>query len=99
MKSIMISQPMNGKTYEEIIGERKSVTRILENQGYNVMDTIIKNSNASLDDIQFLLKSLSFLANADCIYFMQGWEKSRGCKIEHQVAVEYGKEIIYSNKI
>ena len=99
MKSIMISQPMNGKTYEEIIGERKSVTRILENQGYNVMDTIIKNSNASLDDIQFLLESLSFLANADCIYFMQGWEKSRGCKIEHQVAVEYGKEIIYSNKI
>ena len=29
---------------------------------------------------------------------MKGWEKARGCKIEHQVAVEYGKEIMYCNQ-
>ena len=29
---------------------------------------------------------------------MKGWEKARGCKIEHQVAVEYGKEVLYCNQ-
>lgn len=31
------------------------------------------------------------------IVFMKGWEKARGCKIEHQVAVEYGKQVTYCN--
>lgn len=28
-------------------------------------------------------------------YFCKGWEKARGCKIEHDAAVAYGLEIIY----
>ena len=28
-------------------------------------------------------------------YFCKGWEKTRGCKIEHDAAVAYGLEIIY----
>ena len=31
------------------------------------------------------------------VFFMKGWEKARGCKIEHQIAVEYGKEVKYEN--
>lgn len=26
-----------------------------------------------------------------------GWEYARGCKIEHEVAVEYGKKVMYEN--
>ena len=26
---------------------------------------------------------------------MDGWEKARGCKIEHDVAVNYGKKVFY----
>lgn len=99
MKNVMISQPMNGKSLEEIIEERKDIIKVLKKEGYNVMDTIIKNTGNKLEDIHYLLASLEFLINADYIFFMQGWEKSRGCKIEHLVAVEYGKKIMYENKI
>jgi hypothetical protein len=27
-------------------------------------------------------------------YFAKGWEKARGCKIEHEIALKYGIEII-----
>ena len=29
------------------------------------------------------------------VYFAKGWENARGCKIEHEVALAYGLEIIY----
>ena len=47
--------------------------------------------------IYMLFQSIRYLGKADMIVFMKGWEKARGCKIEHQVAVEFGKEITYCN--
>ena len=38
----------------------------------------------------YLGESLKLLATADVAYFAKGWEKARGCKIEHTCAVEYG---------
>lgn len=96
-KKIMISQPMRGKTNEQIREEREQLIRILENKGFNVMDTIIENFDDKVEPIFYLAKSLEYLANTDCVFFMKGWEKARGCKIEHQVAVEYGKQIYYEN--
>lgn len=97
IKTVMISQPMRGKTDEEIREERKQVVNMLENQGFNVIDTIIEDFTDKIDPIFYLVKSLEYLANANYVYFMKGWEKARGCKIEHEVAVEYGKEVIYEN--
>jgi len=30
------------------------------------------------------------LSTADVAYFAEGWDEARGCKIEHECAVEYG---------
>lgn len=42
MKKIMISQPMNGKTNEQIIEERHKLASELAEEGLQVIDTIIK---------------------------------------------------------
>ena len=98
MKKIMISQPMKGKTNEEIRKEREHLVTNIESNGDIVLDTIFNEAPKNVDEaIWFLSKSIEYLAQADVIFFMKGWEKARGCKIEHQVAVEYDKEIIYEN--
>ena len=98
MKKIMISQPMRGKTNELIKEERKVLVQEFEDKGYEVLDTVFDEAPKNVDEaIWFLSKSIEYLAQADIIFFMKGWEKARGCKIEHQVAIEYGKEIIYEN--
>ena len=98
MKKIMISQPMRGKTNELIKEERKVLVKEFEDRGYEVLDTVFNEAPKNVDEaILFLSKSIEYLAQADVIFFMKGWEKARGCKIEHQVAVEYDKEIIYEN--
>lgn len=98
MKKIMISQPMRGKTNELIKEERKVIVQEFEDSGYEVLDTVFDEAPKNVDEAIWLLsKSIEYLAQADIIFFMKGWEKARGCKIEHQVAVEYDKEIIYEN--
>lgn len=64
-----------------------------------VVDTIINEEPPKNADeaIYYLAKSIEFIGQVDTVYFMKGWEKERGCKIEHQVAVEYGKDIFYGN--
>lgn len=98
MKKIMISQPMKGKTNEEIRKEREHLVTNIESNGDIVLDTIFDEAPKNVDEaIWFLSKSIEYLAQADVIFFMKGWEKARGCKIEHQVAVEYDKEVMYEN--
>ncbi len=96
---IMISQPMRGKTNEQIRAERAELVKRMEEEGYEVLDTVIneippKDVN---DAIYYLSKSIEFIGKVDAVYFMRNWQKARGCKIEHEVAVEYGKRVFYGN--
>lgn len=95
---IMISQPMRGKTNEQIKKEREMLVKEIENAGDIVLDTVFNEAPKNVDAaVWFLAKSIEYLANADKVIFMPGWNKARGCKIEHEIAVEYGKEVLYCN--
>ena len=93
---IMISQPMRGKTEEQIRSEREELVRQLEKQGHEVIDTVLDISE-NKSPIYYLAKSIELLDKADAVVFMPGWQQARGCKIEHEVAVEYGKKVFYEN--
>lgn len=98
MKKIMISQPMRGKTNEEIRREREHLVKEIESNGDIVLDTIFDEPPKNIDEaIYYLSKSIEFIGKVDVVYFMKGWEKARGCKIEHEVAVEYDKQVFYEN--
>ncbi len=95
---IMISQPMKGKTNEQIREERKALVQALEQEGHEIVDTVFENAPADEDvAIYMLSQSIRYIGKVDALYFMKGWEKARGCKIEHDVAVEYGKQVFYEN--
>lgn len=89
---IMISQPMREKTNKQIREERAELVKELEKQGYEVIDTVLDISEDK-SPIYYLSKSLELLDLADAVIFMPGWENSRGCYIEFEVAKNYGKFI------
>lgn len=98
MRKIMISQPMKGKTNEQIKKEREQLVKEIENNGDIVLDTVFDiEPEDVVAPIYCLSKSIEYLAQADAVFFMKGWEKARGCKIEHEVAIEYGKDVFYEN--
>ena len=40
--------------------------------------------------LDYLARSIEFLAKADVAIFAPGWKNARGCRIEHQCAEDYG---------
>ena len=89
---IMISQPMRGKTNEQIRKEREELVRRLQEEGHEVIDTVLDISE-NKSPIYYLSKSIELLDKADGVVFMKGWQEARGCRIEHIIAYEYGKFI------
>lgn len=97
MKKLFISQPMRGKTDEEILAERKKAIESAERnlgEPVEVIDSFFQNAPADARPLWFLGKSLELLSTADIAYFAKGWEDARGCRIENQCAVEYDIEVI-----
>ena len=102
-KLAMISQPMNGKTDEEITATRERAIAALKEHGYEVVDSYFHNEfvNDKMPEetankpIWFLSKSLEKMSLCEALYCCEGWQYARGCKIEHEVATQYGLEIIY----
>lgn len=105
MKKAMLSQPMAGKTEEEIVATREKAISALKARGFEIVNTLFtdewysKESMTSRGVVQiplcFLAKSLENMSLCHAAYFCKGWEKARGCRIEHEAAKAYGLEIIY----
>lgn len=92
MKKLFISQPMRGKSDEEILTERKKAIKAaqeLVGEPVKVIDSFFQNAPADARPLLFLGKSLELLSTADVVYFAEGWQDARGCRIEHECAVEY----------
>ena len=97
MKRLFISQPMKGKSDEEILATRKRAVesaRRIVNEEVEVIDSFFQNAPADERPLWFLGKSLELLATADIAYFAKGWETARGCRIENTCAIEYGIETV-----
>ena len=104
-RKAMLSQPMAGKTKEEIASTRVQAMAALQELGYTVVNTLFTDEWYSAEKMQergvvqiplcFLAKSLENMSLCHAAYFCKGWEQTRGCRIEHEAAVAYGLEIIY----
>lgn len=105
MKKAMLSQPMAGKTKEEIVATREKAIAALKARGYDIVNTLFTDEWYSKEKMEergvvqiplcFLAKSLENMSLCHAAYFCKGWEQARGCKIEHDAAVAYGLVIIY----
>lgn len=97
MKKIFISQPMKGKTNEEIKKEREiiieQIDKKLNGEPFEVMDTVFDDFDGATP-LKFLAKSLMVMAEADAVYFADGWRDTRGCRIEKRCAIAYDLNII-----
>lgn len=97
MKKLFISQPMRGKTNEEILATREKAIASAERElgeKVEVIDSFFKDAPVDANPLWFLGKSLELLSTADVVFFAKGWEEARGCRIENTCAVEYGIELI-----
>ena len=104
-RKAMLSQPMAGRTEEEIKETRERAIEVLKGKGYEIVNTLFTDewySNEAIAErgvvqipLCFLAKSLENMSLCHVAYFCKGWEETRGCRIEHEAAKAYGLEVIY----
>ena len=104
---VMIIQPMQGKTAQEIVEKRDAAAAHLELMGYEVVNNLFddpqvdvyvvnatdKNSEKNMP-LNYLARSLRFMSYCDAVYFCKGWQDARGCRIEHDAAAAYGLDVM-----
>lgn len=103
-KLAMISQPMGGKTKEEILKERNRLIKHLNAMGYEVVDSFFEEKEYSDENLKkkgiknngvyFLGESLKKMAEVDLVYFAKGWGNYKGCVLEHNTAISYGIDVM-----
>ena len=93
---VYISQPTIGKTEAEIA----QTTRLLMERAkkrfgeVELLEVKIENVPEDAQPLWFLGKSLETMSKADVVYFANGWEESKRCRLENQCAMAYGLNII-----
>lgn len=93
-----ISQPMKGLSDDEIIQKGTEIEKYIKqyDPDAEILDSFFMDDVESKNiGVKYLAKSLDVLAEADRAYFASGWKGARGCKIEYEVAVNYGIPYIF----
>lgn len=87
---VFISQPMKGLSEKEIKSNREKAIRKIKSlygDDAEIIDSYMEGGGALL---WCLGKSIELLSIADVAYFLKGWNKARGCRIEYMCASNYG---------
>ena len=93
---VMISQPMQGKTDEEIKRERQKIVNKLEKLHIEVVNSFF-NEEAPNDinaGLYYMAKSIGAMSKVDAVFFTKDWQIARGCRIEREIAKAYGIKIL-----
>lgn len=88
-----ISQPMRGKTEEEIMAERNMVIAAMQlaNPEAEYIDSVLEHTPKDGKPALWCLgESLKLLSTADMCIFVGDWRYARGCCIEYLACRDYG---------
>lgn len=67
----------------------------IEKNEDNLLNKDIDDEDDINTSVLYLAKSIEKMAYCKAVYFCKGWEKARGCVIEHEVAQKYDLTCIY----
>lgn len=92
---VFISQPMRGRSDEEILAERNQIIEDVRRDYpfLEVLDSFFGDSDMSRA-LEYLGESIKLLAQADLAVFAPGWQEARGCRIEYECCKQYGIEVV-----
>lgn len=91
---IYISLPITG---QETLAREKAdrVKAALSRMGHHPVNPFDVYAGQTPEYADYLCCDLRALADCDAVYFCQGWDRSRGCRIEAAFASEMGIAAMY----
>lgn len=98
MKKIYISGPISGLPLETVCNNFTNAEVELLEQGYEPVNPFNNGLPTTATWEEHMRADLKLLLDCDAIYMLEGWEKSRGARIEYALAVDLKMDIQYQFK-
>ena len=97
MRKIYISGKITG-IEEEAKNLFKNAEEILTSQGFIVFNPMeLVPYNPSYEWSDYMKDDIKILTECDAIYMLDNWTESKGAKIERQLAIDLGLNVIYQS--
>lgn len=106
-KKMLICEPMSGKSFEKVKTDRLRFIKTIDREKYSVVGNLTPPEFVGSEDdihkvkngaVYCLAQSIDAMSRCDVVLFRPGWQNARGCQMEHEIATEYGLDILYEDK-
>ena len=97
---VMISQPMNGVPDDKIRRIRLELIEKFAKMHIEVVDSYFTEEAPDTyhPNVYYLGRTImQAMCDVDAVYFVDGWQNARGCRIERKICEEYGIKILDEN--
>lgn len=95
---IYISGPITGTNIETTRARFEAAEVMLRRQGFTPVNPMKNGLPVDAPYEEHMKRDLELLAECDAIYLMNGWERSKGCRMEFNAAISANKRITYERE-
>lgn len=95
---IYISLPISGHPEAEVREHADRIKAALSRAGHRPVSPFDIYAGRNPQYADYLCADLRALADCDAIMLCDGWQFSRGCRIERTFAEEFGKAVMYEHQ-
>ena len=92
---VYISLPITGHDIEEVEASCIFAKAVLKKKGHTPVSPLDVSDNPDASYAEHMGRDISALLDCDAVVFLDGWEESKGCALEHAAAKIYNKLITY----
>ena len=92
---IYISIPITGQDIEQVEARLIFAKAVLERKGHTPVSPLDVSDNPDASYAEHMGRDISALLECDAVVFLEGWQESKGCALEHAAAKIYNKLITY----
>lgn len=95
MKKAYVSLPITGQDIEVVKARAKAAAQYLTEKGFEPVTPFDVSPNDEATYSEHMGNNIKALMDCDTVLFLRGWESSKGCQLERQAAMIYGKEMMH----
>ena len=93
-KKIYISLPIT--RYEDLAKLRAEVRqKELGQKGFDAVTPFDVSPDSNASYAEHMGRDIQALLECDAVYFCRGWQDSKGCQAEYEVAKIYSKQMVF----
>lgn len=89
-KKCYISLPITGRNIEDVKTDIGNYKVLLRNNGYVPVSPFDRDVDFNATHEQHMREDFKLLLECDAIYMGRGWERSKGCTAEFNLAIACG---------